>query len=68
MYICDDFNDISRYAYFKKELDEPYYVISSDEDFDMKIGNVTPKHFPGKNFESNCKEINELLSVHFSFH
>lgn len=48
MMINDDISDISRYAYFKKQLDEPYYVTSSSEDFDMKIGNVTPKNFPGE--------------------
>lgn len=51
MYIYDDIADISRYAYFKKELDEAYYVTSNSEDFDMMIGNTTPRHFPGNNFE-----------------
>lgn len=48
MYVFDDFSDILQYAFFKKELDEPYFVNSDDEDFDMSIGNFTPKHFPRK--------------------
>lgn len=48
LYIYDDLSDIARYASFKKELDEPYWVTSHSEDFDLAIGKVTPKHFPCK--------------------
>lgn len=48
LYIHDDWSDVTRYSNFKTEVDEPYWVMNRNEDFDMTIGNTTPKFFPSK--------------------
>lgn len=58
LYVYDKMDDISRYSSFKKELDDPYWIMSESEDFDMTIGKVTPKHFPCKNnFFNSLKDL-----------
>jgi hypothetical protein len=47
-YVYDDWSDVARYSIFKSEVDEPYWVMNRSEDFDMTVGNTTPKHFPCK--------------------
>lgn len=51
LYVHDEWSDISRYASFKSEIDEPYWVIRSSEDFDLAVGNTTPKCFPRMEIE-----------------
>lgn len=46
MYVFDDYSDIERYSTFKKEVEKPYWLCSSDEDFDLTIGGTTPQYFP----------------------
>lgn len=53
MYVYDDWSDISRYSSFKSEVDDPYWVMNTSEDFDLSIGNTTPKFFPCKNYENS---------------
>jgi hypothetical protein len=48
MYIYDDHSDIIKYSVFKHSVEEPYSTSDSSEDFEMKIGNTTPSHFPCK--------------------
>lgn len=67
MYVHDDWSDIERYANFKSEIDEPYWAINSSEDFDLSIGNTTPKYFPSK---KNCrlKEKESEIKFCYRFH
>ena len=46
MYVYDDHSDIMKYSLFKQNVEEPYYIVDNDENFHMKIGNTTKKHFP----------------------
>lgn len=48
LYIYDDESDILRYSSFKQEIDRPYCIMTSSEDFDLQIGGVTPDSFPSK--------------------
>lgn len=68
MYVYDHYSDIDNYSEFKKELDEPYFitVMNRSEDFDMLIGNSTPKNFPCKfsNDSKTTMKINKTFRLH----
>jgi hypothetical protein len=46
-----------KYAQFKRSVDENYWTMESEEDFDLKIGKSTPFGFPGK-FKKPLKFLN----------
>ncbi|CRK92554.1 CLUMA_CG006120, isoform A [Clunio marinus] len=46
LYINDTQEDLEEYAAFKHEIDQPYYVMTENENFDLEIGSSTPPFFP----------------------
>lgn len=48
MYVFDSPSDIEQYAIFKAEVDKPYHIFTDNDDFNMRLGQVTPQWFPSK--------------------
>ncbi|CRK92555.1 CLUMA_CG006118, isoform A [Clunio marinus] len=46
LYVNDTQEDLEEYAAFKHEIDQPYYVMTENENFDLEIGSSTPPFFP----------------------
>lgn len=46
MYVHDKHEDIMEYSSFKQTIDENYSTMTSEEDFELKIGSTTPPGFP----------------------
>ena len=64
LYVYDDDSDIFKYSSFKKEIDRPYYILSTTEDFDLEIGATTPTHFPGKqSFSYTTSDLYQKLGL-----
>lgn len=70
LYVYDDLSDILKYSTFKHNVEEPYYIVDNDENFHMKIGKSTPKHFPSKflKVSQTEHEINKKKNISFSIH